>query len=198
MPITTRAEFEARLADVNLGIQEITDYLNAQNSNDGLIRFPSGYIRECALRRTEYAFIESYNLKCNIAYNLMALDVVIWLNNRSTLQGQAMSMLLKVGLILVTSVVEALIKFQQRDVEWPKKIRKKVKYEHRIQRLLSDEIVTNELAQDLRWLWERRQNVHLYRITGREFMEYTPTEVARAMAVCSDLRDALSQHARAA
>lgn len=190
MPINNAAELAERLEIVNRGIQDITDYLNQQNSNDGLIRFPAGYLRTCAQHRAEYAFIADEHLKSNIAYTLMTLDVVIWINNRTTLTGQAMSMLLKVAIILITSIIESLVRYQQRNIVWPP--RQRVTYRTRISRLVTDGVVDDILEQELNWIWDRRQSVHLYQISGGEFMEYNATEVARAMAVCSSLRSALS------
>ncbi len=185
--INNDAELAQALERVNSGIQDISEYMSRTGRNDGKIRFPTGYLRTCEQHRADFAFIPDANLRSNIAYTLLALEVLKWLNDRTTLTGQAMTMIFKVGIVLITSIVESLTKHYLHGNGG------RFNYGNRVQRLLRDNIIDADLAQELSWVWDKRQAIHLYQIDGRDYERYSVDDVNRAFTACYRLREFLAQ-----
>lgn len=194
MPIQTRQELNERLEEVCTGIQEISDYLNVTPAAEALIRFPRGFLRTCGQHRLDYTQITQEHMRSNIAYTLMTIEVIDWLDKRTDLVGQPMAMLYKVSIVLWTSIIECLVRFHQRNVVWPRRVRNRVTYEIRVNRLIECAAISADFAQELMWAWDKRNNVHLHHIQSREFLGYSAADVARVKTACVSLKVALAQH----
>lgn len=179
-------ECAAVLAQVNTGIQEISNYLGSDR-NDAKIRFPYGYLRTCPEHREGYTFIRSDLLKRNISYTLLLVDVLRWIVNRTTLGGPAQNMVFKHGIVLYTSIVEAIMKHYLDGYGANQT------FNVQVGRLIQHAGIGEQLAEDLRWLWSTRQGIHLGLLDRRDHEQYSLADTNRARETLRALRLKLTE-----
>ena len=188
MPIEDDKQLLEVVAQVNMGIQEIQDYLGAKNRKDARVKFPTGFLRTCNDHRACYPFLQDYDLKSNIAYALMTTDVLRWLLNRTTIMGTAQQMLIKQGIAIIGGIIEAITKV------YLKGYGSRRGYKTRSERLMKLGVIDDELRRGLDWVWQRRQNIHLHLIHGRDFQDYSLNDYNWCVRVLHSLRDSMAQH----
>jgi len=189
--IHNQDELDQAVARVNIGLEEIHDYLTRTGGTNGKFQFPPfGYLKTCDQYRAEYDFIRDYNKRSNIAYTRQMLDVLKCLNDRTTLALQAMTMTYKMRIVLVTSIIETMTKhpFTRQEL-------KKNKFNPRVRLLVKRNIINADLAEELYWSWRTRQSIHIDLIHGRELGRYNIADVDRAFAACDSLKERLAARA---
>ncbi|WP_127347516.1 hypothetical protein [Pseudidiomarina mangrovi] len=192
-----RIDNDEQLAEVTRqvseGIQAIQDYLVDRNCNEGKIKFPWGYIRRVNVHLERYSFIRNDTLKRNFAYALIGADVFRWIINRTTIRGVARDMIIKENICLMAQITESLT----LDVlinYFPKK--QLDNYKKRTNKLVEIGVIDEELKGELHWVWDTRQNQHLFLMEVREHEHYEIRDSNRAVRAVSKLRDSIEARFR--
>lgn len=192
MEINNDRELAGAVAKADELIQAIQDYTQREYKKDAKIRFPRGFIRTASELRRKTPFIRDRTLKTNISYMLMLSDVVHWLLIRTDIFGTAKAMLIKLFIFIGGQIAESLTKDYLAGV-----CAKSKGYKDRTQRLLDDGIINEELKTDMDWLWDVRNNIHLFMLNEREHEsdDYSTYSQIRAAKSIRALIDALSADA---
>lgn len=177
-------ELKEAVAIVNDRIQEIQDYLGQGAHPDGKIRFPRKFIRTASHFREHLSFIKDTNIKNNLAYALIESDVYRWLTNRTDIFGTAKEMIMKSGIALMGSICETMAIDATRGL-----IGKRHSFCERCNRMVLKGIISEELSNELHWLWDARAAIHIYEIDHREYEKYQMKDYNRAVFATRKLRD---------
>lgn len=70
-----------------------------------------------------------------------------------------------------------------------------VRFQRRCERMVGEQMITQPLQDELRWLWDARSAIHLCDVEVREYERYTVADYNRAMTCVRDLRNQLDAHA---
>lgn len=167
MPITNDRELQQAADRASSLIQEIHDYCSSTRRTiadvpQARVRFPRGFIRTAGYQRTRFPFLNNEALKSNIAYTLMLSDTVLWLSVRTDIGGTARDMLNKLFIFLIGSIIESVTK------DYLKGICGK-NFESRLTFLVTNGVITEELKQEICWVWDTRNRMHLFQLEGREY-----------------------------
>ena len=193
MEITNDKELAAASIKAGELLQSINDYCVAQNKTiadvpDSQVRFPRGFIRTADYQRGRFTFLSCHTIKSNIAYTLMLSDTILWLALRTDIAGMAKDMLYKLFIFLVGAVVESTTK------EYLKGICGK-NYKTRTEYLVKKGVIDLPLKNELDWLWDIRNKMHLFQLDGREYEnDYCPENHHRAIKAFRGLLNSFSKN----
>jgi len=98
-------------------------------------------------------------------------------------------MIIKEGICLVGSICESVTKDVLEGV-----VGKKRGYKDRTQYLSDNEIIDGDLKDELDWVWDTRNNEHLFLVEIREHEHYKLPDYNRAIRALKKLRDQLDEH----
>ena len=187
--ITKDDELRNAVAIVDEHIQEIQNYLGQNFHADGKIRFPRNFIRTANHFRGHLSFISDDNIRDNLAYALIQLDVYRWLTNRTDIFGTAKEMVVKSGIALMGSICETMAVDGTKGI-----IGRKHSFCERCNRMVTKGMVSESLKDKLHWLWKTRAAIHIYEIDHREYEKYQMKDYNRAIKATRELRDALEDY----
>lgn len=171
-------------------LQSIQDYCGRENRADAKVRFPRGFIRTASDQRERIPFVKDTDLKSNISYTLILSDVILWLLIRTDISATAKEMLIKLFIFLGGAMMESITK------DYLKGICGK-SYKHRTQFLLDKKIVSEQLKVELDWAWDTRNNMHLFMLEQREYVnDYNNASHSRCANAFKDLIGVLKTHGR--
>lgn len=176
------------VGEINERIQALHDYLGDRNVESAKVRFPRGYIRSCASHRDKYSFLPCHTLKSNIAYAKLTSDIYRWLLNRTDLSITAKEMIIKQGIALVASVAETVVKEVLKGQPGGGR---KQNFKKRVQTLFDNGVISKKLQDELDWLWDIRNNVHIMLLSEREYQKYELKDYNRAIIAMRNLRVSL-------
>lgn len=167
MTINSPQELKIAVEEAGLLLQEIQKYcvrhdLNWREVPEAKVRFPRGFIRPASHQRRRIPFVKDKALKDNIAYTLILSDVVLWLQIRTDLWGTPNEMLTKLYVFLIGSLCESLTKDYLSGTCGKN-------YKGRTEYLAKNDIISAEIMEDLDWLWEIRNKMHLFQLESREY-----------------------------
>jgi len=170
-------------------VQEISDYLAEHPEKEwhGRVRFPRGYLRTNADIRSRLPFIEDDVLKRNVSYALMTHQTLYWVVFRTDISGQAREMLIKEAVCLLGAVCESISIFPGTHG-----LGRGKSFAKRMDRLLELEVIDKAARKRLQWLWDKRNQEHLYDVPFREFDHYSNADWVKAVKAYRALRDALT------
>ncbi len=170
-------------------IQQISDYLAANPGHEwhGRVRFPRGFLKTNADIRSRLPFIEDDTLKRNVSYALMTHQTLCWFVFRTDIGGQAREMLIKEAVCLLGAICESISIFPGT----PGLGRGK-SFSRRMDRLLELGVIDKSARKRLQWLWDKRNQEHLYDVPFREFDHYSNSDWFKAVKGYRALRDALT------
>lgn len=176
MAINNDADLQKAIEKANGLIQEIHDYAGRDFSKTWKLRFPRGYVRTATEQRARTPFLPNGSLKDNIAYTLMLSDTTHWLLVRTDVAGTIKEQLIKMHLFLLGSLCESITKTYLKG-------RCGKNYKERTNFLLASGEIDQTLKDDLDWLWDMRNNMHLFLVSEREFNcpDYTIANHNRAV-----------------
>lgn len=189
MPIENDEQLREASEKVSALVQEMQNYLGDRNAEEGKIRFPYGFIRTAGHFRGRVAFLNDHTLQSNIAYTLILADVLRWALNRMLVVGTAKEMLAKQVICIMGGLVESTTKHYLRG-----QVGTHAGYKVRTEKLVELDAITQDLKDELDWLWNTRMNEHLFLVGEREYQRYSIRESNRAVKAFRDLRDALEAH----
>jgi hypothetical protein len=174
-------------------LQDIQNYcqkndLNWAECQNAKVKFPAGFIRTASIQRARMPFLDNMALKSNLAYTLILSDVILWLSLRTSLWGTPKEMLTKLYVFLIATLCESITK------EYLKGVCGK-NFKPRNQYLLDTKIIDSRLKDDLDWLWDTRNRMHLFQLEEREYEnEYDQQCHQRCVQAFRDLLKSLSRH----
>lgn len=185
--IASDEELSVVAARISRDMQDIQNYLG-QNSNDlGIVKFPHGFVRTASYFRSTLSFITDPTLKANLSYGLILSDIFRWILNRTSIQGTAKEMIIKEGICLFASLTESTTKNFLEG-----KVSNKAGFKARVEYLYSRGIIDDVLRTDLDWLWDTRNNQHVFMVDVREHGHYKVQDYNRSLSAFSRLRDKLN------
>lgn len=176
---------------VGKDLQALEEALQAGGNKRTKVRFPRGVLRTATYFREKFWFIQSENLRRNIAYTLILSDVYRWMLNRTDLWGTPREMLIKEGVCLVGSLSESITKDALRGV-----CGKNTGYKARIKKLCELSVVDDKLRTSLEWVWDYRNREHLFLVDEWEFGHYKLQHYNKAILTLHGLRDCLDKYFR--
>lgn len=176
MTIHNDSELQAAIDEASGLIQQIQDYVGRDFSKPAKLRFPRGYLRTAAEARRRVSFFDDTTLRSNIAYTMQLADLQHWLLNRTDISGMAKEMVIKLQMFLLGSIVESVTKNYLHG-------RCGGNFCRRTQYLVDNEIIESTLKTDIDWLWDLRNNMHLFQLNDIEWSStnYTVANHNRAV-----------------
>jgi hypothetical protein len=197
MPIESHHELLVAVQRAGTLLQEIQDYLQAADMHhvdrpDAKVRFPRGFIRPAGQHRRRLQFVADDALRDNLAYTLILSDTVLWLRLRTDLWGVPKEMLTKLYVFLIGSMVESITKEYLAGLCGQN-------YNRRLLYLVNAEVIAPELSEELEWLWDTRNRMHLFQLEAREYEnEYDRECHHRCVRAFRSLLTSLSRRGRLA
>ena len=167
-------------------LQEIQSYLGQENHANAKVQFPRGFIRTASHFRQRLHFLNDKTLLRNVSYALILSDVYRWLLNRTDIAGTAREMIIKEGICLVGSLCESITKDVLTGV-----VGKKKGYKDRTRHLFENGVIDEILRTELDWVWDTRNNEHLFLVEIREHEHYKLSDYNRAIKVLRSLQEKL-------
>jgi hypothetical protein len=178
LPIMIHNDDELREAvdEASVLIQQIQDYVGRDFSKPAKLRFPRGYLRTAEESRRRVNFLTDPTIRSNIAYTIQLADVQHWILNRTDLSGIAKEMVIKLQMFLLGTIIESVTKNYLRG-------RCGGNFAKRTQYLLDDKLIDTALKTDIDWLWNIRNNMHLFQLDDIEWSsnDYTLANHNRAV-----------------
>ncbi len=181
-------ELASAVEIINDKFREIQNYLGDSDHDLGKIKFPRRYVRTATYYRNRLPFINELHVRDNLAYALIQTDVYRWLTNRTDLFGVAREMIIKSGIALLGSVCETIAVVATRGI-----IGRKHSFCQRCTRMVVKNMISQEVCNELQWLWETRAAIHIYQVEDREYEKYSIADYNRAVKVTWALCDALDE-----
>lgn len=175
--------------NANSALQSIQNEYQNVNVVAARVRFPRGFIRKAAVLRATLPNLGSEVQRRNASYSLMMLDVFRWVVIRTDLSRAALSITIKESISVLGAICEWLTKEATRGHGSSRK------YKVRTARLVSMDIISDELKMELDWLWDVRCNEHIEGVPTLEHQMYERTDYNRALKAYRALRDILVLHA---
>ncbi|MBC7916631.1 MAG: hypothetical protein H7Y28_02365 [Rhodoferax sp.] len=168
-------------------LQEIQDYVGRNFSKSAKIRFPRGHLRTAAEARARIPFVEDAKLRSNISYTMLLSDVQHWLLVRTDLSGTAKEMLIKLQMFLLGSIIESLTKVYLKGKCGGNFCR-------RTAYLREQGTISEQLQIDIDWLWDLRNNMHLFLLDNSEWQstDYSIANHNRAVKAFKSLLERLT------
>jgi hypothetical protein len=176
MTIRNDDELREAVDEASALIQKIQDYVGRDFTIPAKVRFPRGYLRTAEESRRRVSFLTDATLRSNIAYTIQLADVQHWLLNRTDLSGIAREMVIKLQMFLLGTIIESVTKNYLRG-------RCGGNFARRTQYLVDNDLIDSALKSDIDWLWDIRNNMHLFQLNGLEWSstDYTLSNHNRAV-----------------
>lgn len=175
--------------EANALLQQMADYTSANHADRwyGRVRFPRGFIGTAQEKRQRLSFIEDETLKRNVSYALMTHDVLRWLAFHTDLAGQAREMIIKEAVCLLGTICESITIYPKEYGLGRGAVQKK-----RLARLVELEVIDKKLQAHLDWLWDKRNQEHIYDLDFREYDHWQNRDWYRSVKAYSGLRAGLT------
>lgn len=187
--IDSDEDLKAAVDAVGAGLQDISHYLSANPTAQGRVRFPRGFLGTVGQHSKKYSWIEKEVLKRNLSYQYIFYDVLRWVSNRTDVSGTASEMIYKHAIVVISSIAEGLLAAAANQLDYVEG-----KFPKRLKHLLTDEIITQKLHDELTWMWDARQAVHVHIVNDLEWEKYKVTDARRASKAVKELEEALDLH----
>jgi len=195
MPLTSD-EIENKLSDMNNIIEELEPAFKFNKPGDVFerIRFPYGVIRRAETYRAKFPIIENRTLKTNIAYALQFADVYIWMLRWVNIGLTAKQMLIKHGIVLFTSIMEALTYYFVDNYLRRENVHKRFK--KNLEKLNANDVIDDDELNELNHCRKIRAKIHLQTQFVREWEEYEERDFFSAFECMNNLNRKLNEQTR--
>lgn len=184
--ITSDAELRASKALIDEHLQGIQDYLGHHDHAGGKVRFPRGYLRPVGHFYQQLRFVDDKGLRRNLCYALVLSDVLRWIINRTDLWGLPKEMVSKIGIVVMGAICESIAINGTRGL-----IGRRHAFCARVELMVNHKIITEDLRDELQWLWQKRCAIHIHDVSYLEYGRYNVGDYNRAVRATRDLRKAL-------
>jgi hypothetical protein len=195
MEINNLEDLKVASTQVSELLQKIQNYcelndLNWAECDEAKVRFPRGFIRSASLQRARFPFLSNPALKSNLAYTLILSDVILWVKLRTDVWGTPQEMLTKLYVFLIGTLCESITKEYFKD-SCGKGFKPRNEY------MLIKKIIDEELKNDLDWLWDTRNRMHLFQLEDREYENnYNNSCHEKCVKTYRSLLKALTAHSK--
>ena len=162
MAITNDQELRAAARKAGDLLQEIQDYCGREIKEEAKVRFPRGYLRTASSQRERLSFVADEDLKSNLAYTLILSDSILWQLNRTDIAATAKEMLIKLFIFIGGTLIESITKDYLKGL-CGKNFKKRTQY------LVDNGVIDAALQSDIDWIWDTRNNMHLFMLDSREY-----------------------------
>lgn len=187
--IANEADLQTAVEAVGSGLQLINDYLAVNQKTVGKVRFPRGFLGTAYSHSKKFDWIENDVLKRNMSYQYIFYDVLRWVSNRTDITATAREMLYKHSIVVVSSVAEGLIDAATKQLEFVER-----RFPKQLNRLLKEKVITQKEHDEIVWMWEVRQSVHVHIVDDLEWKKYSVTDARRASKAVAELERTLDIH----
>lgn len=151
------------------------------------VAFPRGFIHTADHHRESLRFLNNQDLKSNVAYQLMVSEAIQWLTIRTDITGTVEEMLYKLLLAQIGTVIESVTKNYLHGICGKG-------FNARLTHLVDHKVITNELKDELAWVWEMRNRTHLFLLKETEYEnDYNADSYQRATNAFRALVNALNE-----
>ena len=191
MPLTSK-EIENKLFDMNDIIEELEPAFKFKKLGDVWvrIRFPYGVIRRAETFRAQHPIIRDRTLKTNIAYALQFANVYTWMLQWFSIGLTAKQMLIKHGVVLFTSIMEALTHYFVDNYLRQENVHKRFK--KNLEKLKNNGVVDDDELDELNRCRRVRDKIHLQIQFAREWEEYEESDYYSAFECMNNLNKKLT------
>ena len=111
------------------------------------------------------------------------------MSNRTDITATAREMLYKHSIVVVSSVAEGLIDAAAKQLEFVER-----RFPKQLNRLLKEKVITQKEHDEIVWMWEVRQSVHVHIVDDLEWKKYSVTDARRASKAVAELERTLDIH----
>lgn len=192
MTITNNTELEYAVSHAGDLLQQIQDYCGRNYNASAKVRFPRGFLRTAGEQRGRLHFVDENDLKSNLAYCLILSDTIHWLLTRTDIAATAKEMLIKLHIFIGGTLVESITTNYLKGIRTPKK-----SYKLRTQSLVDLGVIDTRIQEELDWIWDTRNNMHLFGLTEREYInDYNTASQTRAAKAFRDFVEILQAKGR--
>lgn len=190
MEISNKNQLRAAVRKAGDLLQSVQEFVGRDLQPAAKVRFPRGYLRTASDHRVQLRFVSDSVLKSNLAYTFILSDVILWLLLRTDVGATAREMLVKLQLFLGGTMVESITKEYLRGLCGKG-------YEKRCEYLVSEGVIEDELREELNWLWNMRNNMHLFLLERPEYdTKYDDAALRRSAAAFNGLLQQLNARGR--
>lgn len=187
MPIQSDEELADAVMEAGQLLQQIQDYVGREFDKPAKVRFPRGFLRTAQQARTRLPFLPNSYFKSNLSYAMMLSDVQHWLLARTDISGTAKEMVIKLQIFLLGTMAESITKVYLRG-------KCGGNYKRRTEYMVEHEMFTQQIKDELDWLWDMRNLMHLFQVEEHEWLStnYTVVNHNRAVKALRSLTESLS------
>ncbi len=188
--IRTSEELKKAAANVSALLQDMQNYLGRKNDPNAKFKFPRGFFTSASEIRDWFSFVNNETIRSNLSYAVMYIDLLTWLVIRTDLVAAPLDMVTKNGICVLGELCETLTHY----VLVPKymgKGNKKNNFRGRTDKLVELGVISKPLKDDIDWIWQVREKVHIFLVGHLEWSHYTKKDFNRALRTFTKLRDEL-------
>ena len=185
--IQNDAELADAVREAGELLQQIQDYVGREFHKQAKVRFPRGFLRTAQQARTRIPFLPDSNFKSNLSYAMMLSDVQHWLLARTDISGTAKEMVIKLQIFLLGTMAESISKVHLHG-------KCGGNYKRRTEYMFEQKMLTWQVKEELDWLWDMRNLMHLFQVDEHEWLStnYTVMNHNRAVKALRSLTEAFS------
>lgn len=176
---------------INRDLAAVHEYLGDRNVQIAKIRFPRGYLRQAVHFRQRIWFLRNETLRRNLAYAYILSDIFRWLINRTDLYGIAREMVIKEGICLAGAIAESITKSVGVEEGW---CGRQTNFKQRCEQLQNNNVITRQTCAELHWLWDTRQNEHIFLVPDREHEMYELQHYNRAIRAIQSMKEEMNAY----
>jgi hypothetical protein len=162
MTITNDQELRAAARKAGDLLQDIQNYCGQEVKEDAKVRFPRGYLRTASSQRSRLGFVADEDLKSNLAYTLILSDSVLWQLTKTDIAATAKEMLIKLFIFIGGTLIESITKDYLKGLCGQN-------FKKRTQYLVDHGVIDTDLQLDIDWIWNTRNNMHLFMLDSKEY-----------------------------
>jgi len=168
-PIKNDIDLKDRILIGSEMIQLVNDFLGGEDpviydKRDFKFRLPRGYIRHINTIKDGLHFISEDVFKSNLAYTLQLTDLFTWILNRTDISLSLQSLLYKYSVVVYGNIADDLIKGYHKQLGF--------KGQGKLDKLITEGIIPARRKKRLKKLSDLRNNVHLLKLTEKEYAMY--------------------------
>ncbi|MBP7792401.1 MAG: hypothetical protein KA120_05000 [Candidatus Goldbacteria bacterium] len=171
-------------------LQQLEELIKINGINKVSIKFPRCFIRTADYFREKYNFIYRKPLIDNIAYCLQVSDIYRWILNRFDLDFTAKEMLIKQGIVYLSSVIEAMCWYF---VKYFLKVEPNKKFSKNLIKLKNKNFFSNELLKNIEEFKKKRDNIHLQRLEHKELKKYTINDYNEGIKIIHKIKEEIEK-----
>jgi len=186
--ISNKSSLAESVGTVNILLQEIVNYIKINPDNyekfKYKIKVPTGIIRNVYYDLwPEFKFLKTEALIKNISYLFIQSDFYLWLLNRTSIIGTLREMIIKSGIHAMASIAESLVNKYATN--------KSKSFDKQVNNIRTRGLIDDKLKNDLKWLWEIREGIHLELLKTSELSKYKKLQYERAIKIIGELTQQL-------